>query len=85
MTDRRRQARGYPQRWHALNKGADALATQGALTHIEDPGLLAVRAWKIQVARAQWRMLLDIYKAGRVHKQVRAEAGLTQRHAKEGP
>lgn len=60
------------------------MATQGALTHIEDPGLLAVRAWKIQVARAQWRMLLDIYKAGRVHKQVRAEAGSPNGTQKKG-
>lgn len=38
---RRAQAGGYPADWHAFNKGADALATEGIELHEGDGGLWA--------------------------------------------
>lgn len=34
-------AGGYPHRWHTLNRGADALAAKGAVSHADDPRRIA--------------------------------------------
>lgn len=80
---RRAEAGGHLVEWHALNKGAVALASKGVNAQDEDARLQALQRWGMRRTRQHWLYLRSVYRIVRREGQRSAQLGLTSRRRAE--